>query len=280
MAKPKYKNSIYSTAYIEKINNMIGRQQYSQALIEFQKYFQTYPNDPVIYYRYSNFLMTLGDFKQAKEFIEKMEHKYLSMKSNFYLNKVKFRLLILEEKYFEALELLNKYPEIIDYRNLELKAFVYKMTGRDMEFASEKDSYTMHQILDYQEEAFLDHLQKHLDIELNESDCIFTPKFPLNEIIEYIKTILPTDSCKYQTTLSIYNFKYQECGHVGKYYTDFFQVAALNNVTHDILTMYPCFQPEYFSYTDLDPIFRKEEEGPKLKRVSQIDKFNQRYGLK
>ncbi len=207
MAKPKYKNSIYSNAYIERINNMIGRQQYSQALREFQKYFQTYPNDSIIYHNYIHFLMTIGEFKQARDIIEKIENKSLSMESNFYLNKVKFRLLTLEGKYFEALELLNKYPEIVDLGNLE-------------------------------------------------------------------------DSCRYQTNSNVYYFKYQECGHVGKYYTDFFQVAALNNTTHDILTMYPCFQPEYFDYTDLDPIFKKEEEEPKLKRVSQIDKFNQRYGLK
>ncbi len=280
MAKAKYKNSIYSNTYIERINSLIRKHQYSHALMEFQKYFQTYPNDPAIYYNYSHFLMTIGDFKQAKEIIEKTENKDLSIQNNLYLKKVKLRLLMLEGKYFEALEFINEYSEIIKYGNLEEKAFVYKITGQDMEFANEKDTYTMHQILDYQEEALLDHLQKHLNVELNESDCIFTPKFPLKEIIEYVKSILPTDSCNYQTILNVYYFKYQECGHVGKYYTDFFQVSAMNNATHDILTMCPCVQPEYFGYTDLDPIFKKEKEEPKLKRVSQIDKFNQKYGLK
>ena len=71
-------------------------------------------------------------------------------------------------------------------------------------------------------------------------------------------------------------FKYELCGHVDGKLVDFFEVVTLKD-TNEIITMYPYKNKEKRECIDLTPVVKEE---PKVKRLSQIDKFNQRYSKK
>ena len=72
-----------------------------------------------------------------------------------------------------------------------------------------------------------------------------------------------------------YIFKYDSNGRIDNKLVDFLIVIALYD-SNDIITMYPYKNREKVEFYDLNPEL-DIEESPKLKRVSQIAKFNQRY---
>jgi len=140
--------------------------------------------------------------------------------------------------------------------------------------------YIYKQIIDYKESEFLKHIKKHMadynqDVD-NPNKNIFAPNFPINEIIEEIKKYIPSNKkiCPgfYE---DIYIFKYDYCGRADNKIVDYFKVVTFNNTT-EFITMLPVENAEYLPYIDLNYL-KKEDSNNKIKKLSQIDKFNQRY---
>ena len=74
-----------------------------------------------------------------------------------------------------------------------------------------------------------------------------------------------------------YIFKYLANGYVNNKLVDYLEVITLQN-SNDIITMYPYENRERREYIDITPEI--EFSTLKHQRVSQIDKFNARYGKK
>ena len=75
----------------------------------------------------------------------------------------------------------------------------------------------------------------------------------------------------------MYVFRYDECGTSKKGPVDYIKVFTFND-TNDFITMYPCKDVERLSYVDLN--YMRKVNNTKVKRRSQIDKFNKRFGIK
>jgi hypothetical protein len=78
---------------------------------------------------------------------------------------------------------------------------------------------------------------------------------------------------------NFYIFKYDYCGMLsdGKTKTDYFKVITLQH-SNEILTMYPVSNDFKTPFIDITPIQEEDCSNKLVKRMSQIDKFNQRYG--
>ena len=96
----------------------------------------------------------------------------------------------------------------------------------------------------------------------------------MEEIYYKLRQMLPNDKCIYHSIFdSMHVIKYDNNGHVNSKLVDYFAVITVIG-TNDIITMYP-FDNKSRSYAlDLTPT----TDVSKVKKISQIDKFNQRYG--
>jgi hypothetical protein len=101
----------------------------------------------------------------------------------------------------------------------------------------------------------------------------FKNDFPLEDVIKIVKENLREENklC-YGYIADTYVFKYDCCGRVDEKLQDYFKVSCYHD-TNDILLMYPANKCEKLPYIDINYI--KEE--PKIKRLSQVEKFNRRY---
>ena len=106
-----------------------------------------------------------------------------------------------------------------------------------------KHFYLFRQIINYDEGDFLYHIQKHTadfnkDLD-TPNPAIFNTEFPINQVIESIKSYIPSSKRLftgfYEDT---YIFKYDCCGRVDNKSTNYFRVICFHD-TNNIITMYP-----------------------------------------
>lgn len=138
-----------------------------------------------------------------------------------------------------------------------------------------KDIYFIHC-----EEDFLSYIQKHTaDYNMNldnPNPCIFTPDFPLEEIVEEVKKRIPSnDRLCYGFFEDTYVFQYDDCGRVENRPVDFFKVIAFDQENSGLITMYPAKECEELPSINLNYMAPKTYQ--KKKTLSQIEKFNRRY---
>jgi hypothetical protein len=102
---------------------------------------------------------------------------------------------------------------------------------------------------------------------------------PIEKLIEHAKeNMRPENIINEGFAGQVYTFKYDECGRDDNKITDFFEVVVFPD-TKDIITMYPTFTPNNRYYIDLNHLKEKKEDSSfGVKRLSQIEKFNKRYG--
>ena len=192
----------------------------------------------------------------------------------------KLRLLSYQEKYNELYQYcLNHLQEIKD-SDLNRTFFYSKKKVGMIDFnRREKNSYIFRQIIKYEESDFLEHIKRHLADYNKDSDepnaCIFSSNFPIEDILKEIKKYIPSDKRLYPSDFdNLYTFKYDGCGKVNNKTTDYFKVICFHN-TQDIITFYPATDCEELPYIDLN--YLNTNKNTKVKRLSQTEKFNQRY---
>ena len=146
----------------------------------------------------------------------------------------------------------------------------------------DKYTYLLRQVIEYRESEFLKHIKKHIvdsnDLIDKTNESVFAAEFNIIEIIEEIKKYIPSElGLCYGFLDNIYTFKYDECGRVNNKIVNYFQVVTLHD-TCELITMFPVDYGEFLPYVDLN--YMNKTNLPKVKRKSQIDKFNQRFGVK
>ena len=137
--------------------------------------------------------------------------------------------------------------------------------------------------MEYREEDFREHIKKHLaDDAINMEDAshaIFVPEFPIDEVIEEIKKYIPSDNCIYPGGIEdAYTFKYDKCGRDNYYMTDYFKAFCFHG-TGDFITISPSVVKD-INFPCIDLNYLRKNDDLKVKRKSQIEKFNQRYNKK
>ena len=263
------------------------------ARVAFEEYLKKYPNDYSAYPYYCSNLITIGEFGLAERILDYVEeacqndemffksHKFKKFKYNMFFSRVK--LLSYQEKYEELYRFYSANIEMDVEKNLSSVWFYSKKrTGRLNDEKRDVNSYLYRQIVRYEEEEFYQHIDKHLanpNKDLDEPNTsIFEENFPLRDVVDEIKKYIPSDKRLFLGFYDdIYYFKYDECGRVDMRTVNYFKIVCLHN-SQDFITMCPIVGNENLPYIDLNYI--KKDEPPKVKRISQIDRFNRKYGNK
>ena len=244
-------------------------------------YIDKYPLDMTAYIYYSQILIDINNFESAEKVIDYMDEMFPTVKDDRAVFN-KFRLLCLSEKYEEAKEFYDEYK--YDLLNVDPKIDLFETiyeTKNDNELKrSLFNRYVVNQIIDYQDDSFIDHIKKHLadynkDFE-QPNPALFNADFPLEKVLNEIRTLIPNDK---STNFSFYNnfyvFKYDNVGRLNNKPVDYIRVVVING-TDEIITMYPMQHGDYLPYIDLNylnTIYQK----PKVKTLSRVDKFYKKY---
>lgn len=264
--------------------------------LKFEEYLKKYPSDYSAYTYYVSCLITLGYFEEAEKHFEYLKKQnFIDNILNCELKKVKLLQNNIVFSYIKLLCYQHKYEEMYHFclenfsivENIGLSsAFFYckkklNMIDNSLRYG---EKYLYRQIIDYKESDFIDHIKKHLqnfnkDLD-NPNYTIFSYDFPIREIIETIKNFMPSYKRLFVGFYDdTYVFKYDCCGRVNNKTTNYFKVICFHD-TSNIITMYPCLNCENLPYIDLNYLKQNiNEENMKVKKRSQIDKFNQRYKL-
>lgn len=265
------------------------------SIIEFEKYFEKYPDDNSARTYYTSNLIAIGKFEEAEKELEKLE--YLLKKKGIYSfdeNRAKalshciklsrLKLYLYQNRNEEAMNLFFSNYDELSYLGKEILFYFNKLRGVLDPKRRTPNSYMFRQIVEYKEDDFREHIKKHL-ADYNENDrnisvSYFNPDFPIDKAIEEIKKNIPSDKRLCQGYIeNMYIFKFDQCGRDNNKLVDYFKVYTFSN-TQNFITMCPSDNCTYYPYVDLNYLKEKEEEKTLVKRPSQIDKFRQRYNIK
>jgi len=260
----------------------------------YEQYLNKYPNDYSAYLLYCSNLIILGKLEEAEKIYNYFEKKYENDKSLEGTEKSK---IIRQNRVFTKIKLLSyqgKYEELYQFcvNNINIvredkmnDALFYakKMTNRLDPNRRDENSYLFSQIVRYEEKDFLEHIKKHIqkEDEKAEKECstIFRQDFPVEKVIQEIKKYIPSDNKLLLGFYdNVYYFKYDGCGRVDNKIVDYIKVVCFNG-TKDFITMCPVTGNKTLPYEDLNYL-DNEDDFSKVKRMSQIDKFNKKFNKK
>ena len=254
-----------------------------------------------------NCYIKMGEYDKAKECINKLKslnNTYDNI-SNYYLGKIEFYV----QNYAEALEYYNKIDEIHfrTYRDSlykkiccliklekyeeaylsfeELKRVdiskkywfkyntleIYLKSVMGIPFDAEPKNYLESLMVDYNYQDVIDHINKHKendDTKLNHT--LFYENINVEELYQYALDQIKDENYKDNSFNDAYVFEYKGAGYNKTKELNYVKVITIPN-TKKIITMYP--------YDYIDKNKKKEKAKEKVKTLSRIDKFNQKYGI-
>lgn len=289
--KDKYFNTFEFKSAVEllKKNPLLSK-------FKFEEYLKKYPYDYSAYTYYISCLIMLGNLEEAKKHFNYLKKQtYMDNDLSYEIKKLKYlnnniiftyvKLLCYQHKYDELYKFCLDNFSVIEKLGLS-SVFFYCKNKLNMIDNSARygEKYLHRQIIDYKESDFLDHIKEHLqnfnkDLDIPNS-AIFSYDFPISKIIENIKNYIPSSKRLFVGFYDdTYCFKYDYCGKENNKNTNYFKVICFHD-TNNIITMYPCLNCENLPYIDLNYLKQNiNEENTKVKKISQIDKFNKRYKL-
>ncbi|MBE6160981.1 MAG: hypothetical protein E7158_01995 [Firmicutes bacterium] len=292
----KAKNRFFNNDYYSNILKQ-GSLDPFNSIILLEEYVRTYYNDIYSYCSYASLLITVGRFDEAKKVLDELQRevennkKYNSLDDGIRgdtllknLLFIKLRYYIYSGHYEEAYNFILENEYILCEKKgvslLTEKLFCSKKIG--VEHEKEKfDRYLYRQIVEYSEKDFLEHIKRHFQSTkevINTSESLFYFEFPFERVYENVKNSIPGKEKLFDGIIEDnYYFKYDNCGKTNGVNTNYFVVKVFHD-SSDIITMYPFIGADTLPYIDIN--YLKEEEKPRVRRLSQIDKFNQRYGKK
>ena len=283
--------------------------------IRFITYLDKYPYDYSAYTYYASVLISIRKLDEAEKVLDDVclmasndsyFNKNISLYKTFLerYNYAKVKLLSYQNKYLDLYktyiqpiydtkaiitldidELTNNQTNKDGVNFTGLKLFCLKKIGDSQLAFKESSPYLFRQICRYSNDSFMEHIKKHMmdyntNMEKN-NVTLFVPDFPIDRVLKEVRNNIPNDKGLYFGFLDdTYTFKMDGCGRVNNKLTDYFQIVCLHD-TKDFITMYPTLEGEYLPYIDLNYLNKDEQIiNCKVKRKSQIDKFNQKYGTK
>ena len=261
----------------------------------FQEYLEKYPKDYGAYVYYAVSLINVRQLDKAEEILDFAEESLKT--NNVYLFDEK-KAAILDKKIkmckLKLYMYQNRIKELSDlyYQNIdsfsdlgnEVNFYIRKLNKKIDQERRIPNSYIFRQIVKYEESDFREHIKKH-EADYNENDrsisvTYFSPDFPLDKIINEVKKYIPSNKrLNYGYFENTYYFKYDKCGRVNNIIVDFFKVVTFND-TCEMITMCPTDDCVNAPYENLNYMKENTVETGPVKRLSQIDKFRNRYGIK
>lgn len=224
-----------------------------------------------------NLNMQKGDYPLAKKYYQEVTKHQQLYKAPAY-----FQLLYLsirEEDYqnchkiiaeLEQLELNSSMKESIE------KVKLYLDVKRKAKIKlSRIHNYTDEQIINYSEEKALNFITSN-----KKRDVSFNEEIDQSTLFYSIKSKLTADKLTINSLMDSYLIEYPSIGYRQDEKLNDLRVICLPN-TKDIITMYPDSRVKKTTESiEEEQIEQETSSKKKVKKLSQIDKFNRRYGLK
>lgn len=266
------------------LDNIIRHYKYEpfSTLDRLEEYMINYPLDNIAYIHYAKILISVGKFDEALVILDFIKRVFPDIDG---LALVYFRIkaLMFKHQYEEALNLYRQHKEelLAGDPNNQMIELVYdlKVLGN----AKEKwgGRYLYNQMIDYDYDLFLSHVQKHT-AEYNETldepnKVVFNSYFPLDRVLKEIQNYIPSDNRLYFGFYqNLYAFKYDDNGKIGNKSVNYFRVITVHD-TNSLITMYPLHNGANLPYIDLN--YMQESSYSSAKRLSRVDRFYQKYGI-
>ena len=285
-SKNNYFNALEFRKIIEvaDVNPFLAKELY-------ERYLDKYPKDYTSYSYYAGILITLGELDKAEEVLNKLNiliskeenvleryNRLKKIKEN--ISFVTLKYLIYKNDYNSALDYCDSNPYVFSINVVPIKLYLKSKLGLLESCDRDDCNYLKRQLIEYQEEDFLEHIKNHqadynIDID-DPNDNIFVPEFDTDKIISEVKKYIPSNKKLFSGFFEdTYYFKYDECGRINNRLYNYFKVVCFHD-TDKFITMYVFPNGDNFPYIDLN--YLKEKEDSKIKKISQIDKFYKRYG--
>lgn len=263
------------------IKNLFFKEKHDSVIKYATKYLDECPNDVIIRFMRAKTYRILKRFDEA---IDDLKYN-LSLGYNDHSITELFFIYYFKGMYKEAFELI---PILREHKNLKLESldlfeFIIRHNlGLEKNRNSVvKFNYVTSQIIKYDEKNAISHIKCHLDGNKNKS------LFYTNIDIEYLyylvrDNINDSNKANMDEVLQVHHFTIPNIGYNDSGICNCLKVIVVP-MTNNIISMYPVsyYQADVddcFEY-DHDKLFKKKEnDEPKVKRLSKIDKFNQRYG--
>lgn len=189
-------------------------------------------------------------------------------------------LALREEKYEEVIQTVDKILALYNYRLRTNEAIsLYRVTAIakvNLGIPVTGSGYYFSQISDYSKERAIEHIRAHFESTRGEGS--FFPGMNLEETFEIIQDKINNMEPFHvgiNSANDTYLFDFENAGIVGNTILNKMQVITFAN-TKKIITFYPVSRLSYNYETEEDI---KPKKAP-AKRLSQIEKFNQRYNKK
>lgn len=278
MKEKKY----YDDKWFSQILLLLNNRKLDRAMKELANYLESYPYDTTARTRYASLLLGCGRIDEAEIIINETEFtKKTTNKVRYELLKLKIKILCYQNKYEECYKLFVENDNLfknylVDYYS----HLVFFKTRLSLPIVEEEyyNSYTVEQLIAYSEESAIEHIKEHVD-SFDTKETSFSSDFPVDEVYYKLRNILPIDTkwCRHSGMIKdIYIFRFDGSGRGYRKVTNYIKVVCIKD-TNDIITMYPYHNDYNLPAIDINLKIDKEEDAPKVKRMSQIDKFNQRY---
>jgi len=261
-----------------KVRELFVNKKYNSLIKEATNYLELFPNDVNVRFMRAKTYRKLEMFDEA---INDLKYN-LALDDNSHSITELYFIYYHLNKYEEAIELL---PDIYSKRcinaySVSISELVMKLQ-LGIEIKVKKDAkcdYIRSQIFNYSTTASLSHIQQSHITEIAENTSSFNEGINLDYLFNLIRNNLKIGKkANVDEMLEIYYFGISNIGQFNNESCNFVKVVVIPN-TDNIITIYPTNSVDvnYISMIDVDynKLFNKKEE--KVKRLSQIDKFNSR----
>ena len=270
---------IYQKNQYIKIRNLFTDKKYKSVIKESTKYLEFFPNDIGVRFMRAKSYRHLEMFKEA---IDDLKYNLTLEDNGHSLTELYFIYYYLN-MYNEAIELL---PQLYLKKNINSysvsisELVMKKQLGIDIKVKKDaKCDYIRSQIFNYSTSLAFSHIKEgHLN-ENSDRLSKYNENIDLDYLFDLIRNNLSNGKkVNTEEMLEIYYFGISNIGNVNGATSNFIKVVVVPN-TSNIITMYPVNSVD-FNYisnvdVDYDKLFSKKEE--KVKKISQIDKFNNRF---
>lgn len=186
-------------------------------------------------------------------------------------------LYIYYKQYDKAYQALNTYAQqSINKNQMALDVgFTFLASKTGMPYENVNETYIIKQIKNYSYEEALKHISKHsLEDESKQQHTVFNPNINIYNLMQEVQSKLTKSNLDNVGAIDRYIIDYPNVSL--NQYVNKLIICTIGG-TKNIIVCYPCNDYNN-SLLELDDEI-EVESSPKVKRLSQIEKFNKKYNL-
>lgn len=226
--------------------------------------------DNIVNFLYGILYSNMQEYDKSIEYFKAINttNKYIYHES---LNRLGCVYVKINE-FEKSLECFTKLKELDVCKRHDIEcitALTYLQKKLKLNYTEDINKYSTKQIINYSKEEAIEHIKKHKEEQKDKIiHSVFSPDIDVEELFDYASNHIGDDNFKYNNLMDVYLLEYPNVGIDKGHNINYLTVVTLPN-SKDIITMYP-----YKSVTEKNNLNKS-----KVKKMSRIDKFNQKYNM-